>query len=268
MSTVIIGVLNVTPDSFSDGGRFVRSDVAIEHGVSLVEQGAQIIDVGGESTRPGAVRVPADVERERVIPVISGLVERGVAVSIDTMNAATALAAAEVGAQLINDVSGGLADPAMADAVISTGLDYVVMHWRGQSDTMQSRANYVNTAEDVRRELFTRVTELVEQGVDPGKLIVDPGLGFAKNARQNWQLLAHLGEFQELGFPVLIGASRKRFLAELLPETMPVQGRDDPTAVISALAAQAGVWGVRVHNVASTRIALNVVEAWQAGRDD
>lgn len=268
MSAVILGVLNVTPDSFSDGGKFADVDRAIEHGIELTRQGADMVDVGGESTRPGAERVDPAIERERVLPAIQGLVEHGVRVSVDTMNASTAIASAEAGVELINDVSGGLADPLMAGVVIDTGLKYVVMHWRGPSNTMQSRAQYAHTAHDVRRELFARAAELVVLGVDPAQLIIDPGLGFAKDAEQNWQLLAHLGDFMQLGAPVLIGASRKRFLADLLPTDEPVQRRDDPTAVISALAAQAGVWGVRVHNVTSTRIALNVVDAWQAGRDD
>jgi dihydropteroate synthase len=268
LSTVIMGVLNVTPDSFSDGGRFVETDVAIQHALDLVEQGADLIDVGGESTRPGAVRVGADEEQARAIPVIRGLAERGVEVSIDTMNAETALAAAEAGASMINDVSGGLADPAMVGVVIRTGLTYIVQHWRGQSETMDAQATYTHAAREVRKELFGRVAELAELGVEPGRLIIDPGLGFAKNAEHNWQVLAHLPEFRELGLPVLIGASRKRFLGALLPEGAPVTDRDAPTAVISALAAQAGVWGVRVHDVSSTRLALDVVEAWQAGRDD
>jgi dihydropteroate synthase len=210
---------------------------------------------------------PAE-EQERVIPVVSALAERGVEVSIDTMNAETALAAAGAGARMINDVSGGLADPAMVEVVIGTGLTYIVQHWRGPSETMDAQAAYTHAAREVRSELFGRVAELAELGVQPGRLIIDPGLGFSKKAEHNWQVLAHLADFRELGLPVLIGASRKRFLGALLPEDAPVTDRDAPTAVISALAAQAGVWGVRVHDVAGTRLALDVAEAWQAGRND
>ncbi len=266
--TVVIGVLNVTPDSFSDGGRYVSLGAAVDHAVELTGQGADYIDVGGESTRPGAVRVPAEIEQERVIPVVRALTDRGIAVSIDTMNGSTARAAADAGAQIINDVSGGLADPWMQQAVIDSGLRYVVMHWRGQADVMDSLAHYVDTASDVRRELLLRVAELVEGGVDPAKIIVDPGLGFAKDSGQNWELLAHLPVFRELGYPVLVGASRKRFVAEMLSDGMTMEDRDEPSAVISALAAFEGAWGVRVHNVLATRIALNVVEAWQAGRGE
>jgi dihydropteroate synthase len=268
LNAVIMGVLNVTPDSFSDGGRYVETDVAIQHGLDLVAQGADLIDVGGESTRPGAVRVGAAEEQARVIPVVRALAERGVQVSIDTMNAETALESVAAGAVMINDVSGGLADPAMVDVVVGTGVTYIVQHWRGPSETMDAQATYTHAAREVRRELFDRVAELAELGVQPGRLIIDPGLGFAKKAEHNWQVLAHLADFRELGLPVLIGASRKRFLGALLPEGAPVTDRDLPSAVISALAAQSGVWGVRVHDVASTRLALDVAEAWQAGRDE
>ncbi|MDR6971691.1 dihydropteroate synthase [Leifsonia shinshuensis] len=266
--TLIMGVLNVTPDSFSDGGLWLEPDAAIEHGLDLVEQGADLVDVGGESTRPGAVRVDPVEEQKRVVPVIRELASRGVLVSVDTLNASTARAAVEAGAAIINDVSGGLGDAGMPDAVIETGAQYVVMHWRGRLDAADSRAVYRNTVAEVRSELSARVTDLLERGVDPAKLILDPGLGFSKNATHNWQVLAGLHEIETLGYPVLIGASRKRFLAALLPEGAPAEDRDAPTAVISALAAQAGAWAVRVHDVPSTRIALDVVRAWQAGRDD
>ncbi|HEY5221711.1 MAG TPA: dihydropteroate synthase [Microbacteriaceae bacterium] len=261
-----MGVLNVTPDSFSDGGLYADETAAVRHGIELARQGADIVDVGGESTRPGAQRVPVDVEQARVIPVIEALAGQGIRVSVDTMNASTALAAAAVGAQLINDVSGGLADPAMVDAVIATGLPYVVTHWRGHSTEMDAHATYTDAAREVREELFARVGELIVRGVDASRLIVDPGLGFAKASAHNWQVLAHLQEFEQLGLPVLIGASRKRFVADLLPAGAPVEDRDVPTAMISALAAQAGVWGVRVHDVPNTRLALDIVEAWAGGR--
>lgn len=266
--TLIMGVLNVTPDSFSDGGLWLEHDAAVAHALDLVRQGADIIDVGGESTRPGARRVDPREERERVVPVIRTLAQHGVVTSVDTMNAATARAAAEVGAAIINDVSGGLADDGMPDAVLETGLQYVVMHWRGQLDAKDSLAVYSDTVGEVRAELATRVSELLKRGIDPAKLILDPGLGFSKNARHNWQVLAGLPEFAALGYPLLIGASRKRFLGALLPEGASATDRDAPTAAVSALATQADVWAVRVHDVPSTRIAVDVARAWQAGRDD
>ncbi|MFF1572560.1 dihydropteroate synthase [Leifsonia sp. NPDC058292] len=263
-----MGVLNVTPDSFSDGGLWLEPQAAIAHAVDLVEQGADIIDVGGESTRPGASSVDPVDEQARVLPVIRALSERGITVSVDTMHASTARAAADVGAAIINDVSGGLADQGMPQAVLDTGLQYVVMHWRGLLDSKDSRATYTDTVAEVRSELSSRLSDLVGGGIDPAKLIVDPGLGFSKNARHNWQVLGHLHDIETLGYPVLIGASRKRFLGALLPDNATAADRDAPTAVISALAAQAGAWAVRVHDVASTRLALDVVRAWQGGTDD
>ncbi|KRC45352.1 dihydropteroate synthase [Leifsonia sp. Root227] len=266
--TLIMGVLNVTPDSFSDGGLWLEPGAAIEHALDLVEQGADIIDVGGESTRPGALRVDPAEEQARVVPVVRELARRGITVSVDTMNAGTARETAAVGAAIINDVSGGLADPGMPQALLDTGLQYVVMHWRGQSDSMDSLARYTDTVGEVRAELSARVTSLLEVGIDPSRLILDPGLGFSKTGEHNWQVLAGLPELETLGYPILIGASRKRFLGALLDDDAPATDRDAPTAVISALAAREGAWAVRVHDVASTRIALDVVRAWQAGRDD
>lgn len=271
--TVIMGVLNVTPDSFSDGGRYDKLDAAIAHGLELASQGAQIVDVGGESTRPGAVRVAEDEEQRRVLPVIRELAAAGVTISIDTMNASTAVAAAAAGASYINDVSGGLVDPAMVPAVIDLDLPFVVMHWRGPSSTMDSLATYSDVAAEVRTELFDRVDALVTLGMNPDRLIVDPGLGFAKKSEHNWEVLAHLAEFTANGIPVLIGASRKRFVG-ILPSTTdpvvvdalrPLQARDAATATISALASNVGIWGIRVHDVAMTRIALDVASAWAAG---
>lgn len=258
---VIMGVINMTPDSFSDGGEYNQLDAAVARAVELTEAGAKIIDVGGESTRPGAERVPADEELRRVIPLVKELVQRDIVVSVDTMNASTAMAAAEAGARLINDVSGGLADPAMPRVAAETGLHFVAMHWRGQSSTMASNAVYGNVVRDVRSELKQRVAELIVAGLDPNRIILDPGIGFAKNSEQNWLLIGHLRELGILGYPLLLGVSRKRFLGELLPENAPVKDRDAATAVISALAAEAGIWGVRVHDVASTRAALDV---WSA----
>ena len=257
-----MGVLNVTPDSFSDGGRWQNLDDAIAHGVAMSQAGAGIVDVGGESTRPGAVTVAAADERKRVMPVVRELVARGITVSIDTMHASTALAAVDAGAEIINDVSGGLGDEGMARVVAETGVHFVAMHWRGGADV---QAGYRDVVADVRSELKNRVAQLVVAGVQPERIVLDPGLGFAKDAEHNWQLLARLDELATLGHGILIGASRKRFIGALLPEGAPMEDRDPPTAVISALAARAGVWAVRVHDVASTRLALDVWERWQDG---
>ena len=263
---LIMGILNVTPDSFSDGGLYNNFDDAVDHAVRLVDAGAGIIDVGGESTRPGADRLPAETEQARVLPVIRELVARDIPVSIDTMNAATAAAAIDIGAVLVNDVSGGLADRGMPRLVAESGVDYVAMHWRGHSAKMDDLAVYTDVVRDVRNELKHRVAELIVAGVRPDRIILDPGLGFAKTAQHNWRLLGRLRELETLGHRVLIGASRKRFLGELLPEGAPTSERDPATATISALAAEAGVWGVRVHDVAGTLAALEVWEAWNAGR--
>ncbi|TFB80830.1 dihydropteroate synthase [Terrimesophilobacter mesophilus] len=261
-----MGVLNVTPDSFSDGGMFHNFDDAVDHAVHMFESGANVIDVGGESTRPGAERLPADKEKARVLPVIRELVARDIPVSIDTMNAVTAAAAIEAGAALVNDVSGGLADRGMPRLIAETGIEYVAMHWRGHSATMDNLAVYTDVVRDVRNELKHRVAELIVAGVRPERIILDPGLGFAKTAQHNWQLLGRLRELETLGHRMLIGASRKKFLGELLPDGAPTSDRDPATATISALAAESGVWGVRVHDVAGTLAALEVWEAWNAGR--
>lgn len=260
-----MGIVNVTPDSFSDGGRWADRGAALDHARRLVASGADIIDVGGESTRPGAARVDPAAEQARVIPVVAALAEAGIAVSVDTMNASTAQAAAAAGAVIINDVSGGLADPGMADAVAASGLHYVAMHWRAHAETMQELAQYGDVVAEVCEELAGRVDALLAAGVAPGKLVLDPGLGFAKTAEHNWALLGRLGELQALGYPVLVGASRKRFLGELLAEGAPVAERDLPTAVVSVLSAERGAWALRVHDVAGTRLALDVLASWQSG---
>ena len=266
MTPQVFAILNVTPDSFSDGGQFADAAAAVARGVQLREQGADIVDVGGESTRPGAERVDPAEEQERVIPVIRGLVAAGVPVSVDTMNASTALAAAEAGASVINDVSGGLADPEMYRTVAQSKLLYIAMHWRGHSDSMDDLATYDDVVVDVRNELKARLAEMFVWGIAAEQVVLDPGLGFAKRAEHNWQLLGRLDELATLGHPVLIGASRKRFLGDLLPEGATIADRDLPTAIVTALAAQAGVWAVRVHDVRSTRAALGVFEAWKNGR--
>jgi dihydropteroate synthase len=260
--TIIMGILNVTPDSFSDGGQFASVDEAIQRGIRLRDEGASLVDVGGESTRPGAERVPVRDEQARVIPVIHGLVAAGVDVSVDTMNADTAFAAAQAGASVINDVSGGLADPDMYRVAAETGLHYIAMHWRGHSTTMNDLAVYDDVVADVCTELKARVAEMTVVGIAPDKIILDPGLGFAKTPKHNWQLLARLGELESLGYPLLVGASRKKFLRPFGDEP---DARDEATAIVTALAANAGVWGVRVHDVPSSRRALGIVTAWKNG---
>ncbi|MGQ0775636.1 MAG: dihydropteroate synthase [Pseudonocardiales bacterium] len=264
---VVMGILNVTPDSFSDGGRFLDRDDAVAHGVALHAQGADLVDVGGESTRPGAHRVDAGTEIARVVPVLRELAAHGVPCSVDTTRAQVAEAALEAGAIIVNDVSGGLADPAMAPTMARCRVPWVLMHWRGHSNRMDELADYHDVVAEVRAELVARVDAAVLAGVDPAALVLDPGLGFAKNAAHNWALLRHLGVLVELGFPLLIGASRKRFLGTLLAEadgTPRHPGRrDTATAAVSALAAAAGVWGVRVHDVVGSRDAIAVATAWQ-----
>jgi dihydropteroate synthase len=266
---VVMGILNVTPDSFSDGGRFVDRDQAVAHGVAMRHAGADLVDVGGESTRPGAGRVEADVERDRVLPVVRELVAEGVPVSIDTTRAAVADAAVAAGATVVNDVSGGMADPAMGPAVAAAGVPWILMHWRGHSDRMNALARYDDVVTDVRDELVARVDAAVLAGVDPGRLVLDPGLGFAKTAVHNWALLHRLDVLVGLGFPVLVGASRKRFLGDLLADGEGVarvaRGRDAATAAVSALAARDGAWGVRVHDVGGTLDAVQVAAAWRHG---
>jgi dihydropteroate synthase len=265
---VVMGVLNVTPDSFSDGGRYDSLDAAVAHGIEMAAEGAHLVDVGGESTRPGAGRVDAATEAARVLPVVRELVAAGVAVSLDTTRAAVAAGALEAGATVVNDVSGGLADPDMARVVAEAGCPWILMHWRAHSRDMQSLAVYDDVVTDVRDELRQRVDAAVAAGVAPGQLILDPGLGFAKTAGHNWSLLAHLERLLDLGFPVLVGASRKSFLGSLLrgPDgtPRPVGGREAATEATSLLAVQAGAWGVRVHDVRSTVDALAVLAAVEA----
>ena len=265
----VMGILNVTPDSFSDGGRYVDRSHAVAHGVAMRDAGADLVDVGGESTRPGAQRIDAATERDRVLPVVRELVAAGVRVSVDTTRSEVAQACVEAGAAMVNDVSGGLADPRMAAVVAESRTPWVIMHWRGHSAGMQQLAGYEDVIGEVRSELVARVDHAVMAGVDPGRIVLDPGLGFAKNAAHNWALLRRLDVFVDLGFPVLVGASRKRFLGELLasaegePRTPP--GRDIATAAVSALAANAGAWGVRVHDVESTMDAIAVAAACRLG---
>ena len=271
---LVMGVVNVTPDSFSDGGLWFGADAAIAHGLDLAAQGADIVDVGGESTRPGAQRIDEAEELRRVGPVVTELVRAGLSVSIDTMRARVAGFALEAGAQLVNDVSGGLADPDMPRLVAAAGVSYVVVHWRGYSQDMYARAVYADVVTEVRDELAKRVDAVVHAGVDPGRIVLDPGLGFGKRPEHNWPLLAHLAELGTLAggtFPVLIGASRKGFLGKLLagepgnelgaPRTL--ADRDQATVAVTALAAVAGAWCVRVHEVPPNADAVQVAAAWR-----
>jgi len=256
-----MGIINVTPDSFSDGGEFLNVDAAVDHGLLLAAEGADLIDVGGESTRPGALRARPEVEMARVLPVIERLAAAGIAVSVDTMRAEVAAAAIQAGAVLVNDVSGGLADPAMLSTVADLDASYLAMHWRGQSHTMQQRAIYDDVVADVTAELAERVSAATAAGIGRERLIVDPGLGFAKTAEHNWMLLRGLDKLAGLGLPILVGASRKRFLGELLADTdglRPPKQRDDATVAVTALLAASGVWGVRTHAVRSQRDAITV----------
>jgi dihydropteroate synthase len=262
---VVMGVLNVTPDSFSDGGRYFDLDGAIAHALQIRHEGAHLVDVGGESTRPGAARVDAATEAARVLPVIRALAAHHVPMSIDTTRASVAAQALEAGVTVVNDVSGGLADPAMAQVVSEAGCPWVLMHWRGHSRDMQQLATYADVVKEVRDELRERADAAIAAGVDPSRIIVDPGLGFAKRPEHNWRLYAHLDEIIALGFPVLIGASRKSHLGVLLADAdgtpRPPDEREAATVATSLLAVQAGAWGVRVHNVRNTVDALRVLAA-------
>jgi len=263
---LLMGVVNVTPDSFSDGGRWLQADAAIAHGRELIAQGADIIDIGGESTRPGATRPLVSEELDRVVPVIAALAAEGATISVDTMRAEVAEAAIAAGAGIVNDVSGGLADPRMYDVVAAAGTTYVAMHWRAHADHMRDFAVYdgpggVVTA--VRDELAARVDALLAAGVSPDRIVLDPGVGFAKRPDHNWQLLRDLGPVRGLGFPLLVGVSRKSFLGTLLASggtPRPVGEREHANTALTVLLAQQGVWGLRVHDVLAAKDALRVLE--------
>lgn len=267
---VVMGVLNVTPDSFSDGGRYLDREDALAHAREMTAQGADLVDVGGESTRPGAERVAAEVEQARVVPVIKELATEGLVLSVDTTRAAVAAAAVDAGAAVINDVSGGLADPDMARVAADAGVPFVLMHWRGHSRRMDDLADYADVVSEVRDELSQRVDAALAAGVSADQLVLDPGLGFAKRAEHNWALLSRLDSLLSLGFPVLVGASRKRFLGALLSDVdgqpREPSGREDATAAVSALAAFQGAWGVRVHEVRPSLDAVRVAAAWLRGQ--
>ena len=263
---LVMGVLNVTPDSFSDGGDFIRLEAALDHARVLQIAGADIIDIGGESTRPGAKRVTLAEEQARVLPVIEAIVaELGAKVSIDTMNAETARLAVAAGASIINDVSGGLADPEMFKVAADTGATIIISHWRGFSDQMDTLATYDDVAAEVAAELKLRVDAALATGIKQSQIVIDPGLGFAKDMQQNWKLVARLDKLEELGYPILVGASRKRFIAGVIEPDEPTEvsneRRDLATAVLTALLLQRKIWGVRVHNVLATTDAIRVVAA-------
>lgn len=269
--TQVMGILNVTPDSFSDGGKWSTADAALAQGLSLAADGADIVDVGGESTRPGAQRVDPATELARVLPVVEALAQAGITVSVDTMRASTARAAVAAGAHIINDVSGGLADPDMVRTVPDLECQYVAMHWRAHSPHMDALDSYTDVVADVYRELEQRVGALHAAGVAPERVIIDPGLGFSKVGTSNWELLANLEVFQAMGPRVLVGASRKRFVGGVITTDSaraadPTQ-RDHATTAITALCAERHVWAVRVHNVQAARDAVQVVSAWQKPRE-
>ncbi|MDR1354713.1 MAG: dihydropteroate synthase [Propionibacteriaceae bacterium] len=255
---LIMGVLNVTPDSFSDGGQFVDPETALRHGLQLITDGADVVDVGGESTRPGTSRVSSAIEQTRVLPVIAALraAVPGASISIDTMRAETARLAVEAGATIVNDVSGGLMDPQMFSTVAELDCDYVCQHWRGSGSAVQEHTSYTDVVREVRAELLLRVDAAVAAGVAAERIIVDPGLGFAKERAHDWAIICELASFTQLGYPVLLGASRKRFLSQ--PGDTPVE-RDAATAAVSVIAAKAGMWAVRVHNPAATALVFKAL---------
>ena len=267
--TLVMGVLNVTPDSFSDGGRYLDPAVAVDHGRALVAEGADLVDVGGESTRPGATRPSPEEELDRVLPVVRALAGDGVLVSVDTMRASVASAAVEAGAVLVNDVSGGLADEAMLSTVAALDVAYVLMHWRAHSTQMQRFTDYGDVVADVSAELRERLDAAAQAGVRPERVAVDPGIGFSKTADQNWDVLAGMERLHDLGHPVLIATSRKRFLGALLAdaagELRPTELREDGTTATSTLAAAAGAWCIRTHTVLATLDAVKVAQRWAMG---
>jgi dihydropteroate synthase len=262
--TLVIGVVNVTPDSFSDGGEWFDPAAAITHGLDLLAEGADIIDIGGESTRPGASRPEVSEELRRVLPVVRELAATGACLSIDTMRAAVAEPAISAGARLVNDVSGGKADARLLRLVAESGVPYICMHWRGHSEDMQSKASYADVVTEVIDELRTQLDAATRVGVALDKLIIDPGFGFAKTAEHNWQLLQRLEEFDVLERPLLAGVSRKSFLGRLLAgadgSPRPAKERDDATTALTAVLALGRIWGVRVHSVRASRDAIAVAQ--------
>ena len=262
----IWGVLNVTPDSFSDGGKYVDPELALSHARSLLADGADVIDIGAESTRPGATRISVAEEIDRLTPVVTALVSEGHRVSVDTMNADTAEAMVELGVPIINDVSGGLADPNMMGIIASCGATYVMMHWRGHSDTMDQHATYDSVVAEVVAHLEARIQAAIDAGIHAERLVLDPGFGFSKNPDHNWELVRAIADVVGLGIPVLAGVSRKRFIGALFSGDHDMSDRDDPSAMVGALLADRGVSALRVHNVASQRRALEIMEKAKGGK--
>ncbi|MCI1932295.1 MAG: dihydropteroate synthase [Ancrocorticia sp.] len=258
--TLVMGILNVTPDSFSDGGEFLDVDAAVARGYAMIRDGADIIDVGGESTRPGARPLTASEEWDRIGAVVRALAQTAMPISVDTYHAQTARNAVEAGAALVNDVTGGAGDPAMLSTVASLGCAYVLQHTRGTPETMNSLASYENVSHDVAAELRAVINRAVALGISRNRIIVDPGFGFAKNSAQNWDLAAHMEEVEALGQPLLVGVSRKRFLADVAPDPKDPKERDDATAALTAYFAGRGVWAVRVHEVAASKAAVMTVK--------
>jgi len=255
------GILNVTPDSFSDGGFFLDPDRAVARAHQLVAQGATVIDIGAESSRPGAKRTPADEEKKRLRPVVDALADQGITISVDTMRAETAVDMVERGAHIVNDISGGRADPEMVHAVAALDVDYVMMHWRGHSDQMETHAVYDDVAAEVSQELQARIDEATQAGIAADRIVIDPGFGFSKDIQHNWQLTKGLHTITSLGFPVLVGASRKRFLGALLAPGHDAADSDGVSAVFSVWAAQKGVSALRVHE---PRVHAEALALWQA----
>jgi len=263
--TLVMGVINVTPDSFSDGGESLVTEGAVLRGIQMIRDGVDIIDIGGESTRPGAPRISPEEEKARVLPVLRALSDYDTVLSIDTMRAEVAEEAIAAGASIVNDVSGGLADADMPRLIADVRVPYVVMHWRGFSDSMQKLAIYEATAKEIRHELADRVEKLTKAGVDIDQIILDPGLGFAKEPDHNWDVLQEIESFEKLKRPLLVGASRKRFLGALLNDgerDRDVKGREAATVAVTTMLAERKVWGVRVHNVRDSRDAIEVVTRW------
>ena len=261
--TLVMGVLNVTPDSFSDGGRFNDSTIATNHALQMISDGANIIDIGGESTRPGSDRISVQEELDRVIPVISTLAATGVAISIDTMRVEVAKAAVAAGACMVNDVSGGKADPEMLGYIATLNTPYILMHWRGPSNIMNTLTDYDDVVADVTAEISQQVDVAVSAGIARERIAIDPGIGFAKTVDQNWPILKHLDVLEGLGLPILMGASRKKFLGELLAKdgvARELEERESATTAISTLMAARGLWAVRVHDVKSSSDAIAVVD--------
>ena len=261
--TLVMGVLNVTPDSFSDGGQFNDPKIATDHALQMIADGADIIDIGGESTRPGSDRISVQEELDRVLPVISALADTGVAISIDTMRVNVARAAVQAGACMINDVSGGKADPEMLGYIATLNTPFILMHWRGPSNIMNTLTDYTDVVADVTAEISQQVDVAVAAGIARDRIAIDPGIGFAKTVDQNWPILRHLDVLEELGLPILMGASRKKFLGELLAKdgvAREMEERESATAAISTLMAARGLWAVRVHDVKSSSDAIAVVD--------